>query len=43
MTSSIFTRVSVRRYEDRPVEQEKTDYLLKAAMQAPSAVHPLPF
>ena len=37
MTSSIFTRVSVRRYEDRPVEQEKTDYLLKAAMQAPSA------
>ena len=33
----IFTRHSVRRYEDRPVEQEKIELLLKAAMAAPTA------
>ena len=33
----IFKRTSIRRYLDQPVEAEKTEYLLKAAMQAPSA------
>ena len=33
----IFTRHSVRRYEDRPVEKEKIELLLKAAMAAPTA------
>ena len=32
----IFKRTSIRRYLDQPVEAEKTEYLLKAAMQAPS-------
>lgn len=39
----IFTRRSVRRYEDRPVEEEKIDLLLRAAMQAPSAVNQQPW
>ena len=29
----IFKRTSIRRYLDQPVEAEKTEYLLKAAMQ----------
>ena len=33
----IFHRISVRRYEKRPVEQEKITQILKAAMAAPSA------
>ncbi|MBR1765053.1 MAG: nitroreductase family protein [Ruminococcus sp.] len=33
----IFTRISVRRFEDRAVEPEKLTQLLRAAMQAPSA------
>lgn len=33
----IFTRVSVRKYTDQPVEAEKIDKILRAAMQAPSA------
>ncbi len=35
--NEIFTRRSIRRYVDKPVEQEKIERLLKAAMQAPSA------
>ena len=35
--NTIFTRVSIRRFEDREVEQEKIEQILKAAMQAPSA------
>jgi nitroreductase len=34
----IFTRRSIRSFEDRPVEKEKIDKLIKAAMQAPSAL-----
>ena len=34
---SIYTRVSIRKYQDRPVEKEKTEAILRAAMQAPSA------
>ncbi|WP_367950114.1 nitroreductase family protein [uncultured Dialister sp.] len=33
----IFKRTSIRRYLDQPVEAEKTEYLLKAAMQAISS------
>lgn len=39
----IFTRVSIRRYQDRPVEKEKTDAILRAAMQAPSAANQQPW
>ena len=35
--NSIFIRRSVRTYLDKPVEQEKIETLLRAAMQAPSA------
>lgn len=40
---SIFTRVSIRKYQDRPVEKEKTIAILKAAMQAPSAANQQPW
>ena len=33
----IFTRISVRKYTNQPVEAEKIDKILRAAMQAPSA------
>lgn len=39
----IFHRVSVRRYQDRPVEKEKTAAILRAAMQAPSAANQQPW
>ena len=35
--NSIFKRKSIRKYEGRPVEQEKIHLLLKAAMAAPTA------
>ena len=31
----IWSRVSVRRFEDRPVEREKIEKVLYGAMQAP--------
>ena len=40
---AIFKRKSVRKYQDRPVEKEKIDKLLKAIMQAPSAVNQQPW
>ncbi|GKX67216.1 nitroreductase family protein [Inconstantimicrobium mannanitabidum] len=39
----IFNRRSIRKYEDRPVEREKIDELLRAAMQAPSAANQQPW
>ena len=39
----LFERVSVRRYEDRPVEPEKIEALLRAAMAAPSAGNQQPW
>ncbi|MBQ7563346.1 MAG: nitroreductase family protein [Lachnospiraceae bacterium] len=39
--NSIFHRISVRRFEDRPVE--KTEAILRAAMQAPSAANQQPW
>jgi nitroreductase len=41
--NEIYTRVSVRKFEDRPVEPEKITQLLKAAMQAPSAGNQQPW
>ena len=39
----IFERVSIRRYEERPVEGEKLEALLRAAMAAPSAGNQQPW
>ena len=39
----LYTRVSIRKYQDRPVEQEKTLTILRAAMQAPSAANQQPW
>lgn len=41
--NSIFARVSIRKYQDRPVENEKTEAILRAAMQAPSAANQQPW
>ncbi|MCH3954922.1 MAG: nitroreductase family protein [Eubacterium sp.] len=40
---SIFHRISIRKYEDKPVEKEKIQKLLEAAMQAPSAGNQQPW
>ncbi|MBC8060659.1 MAG: nitroreductase family protein [Clostridiaceae bacterium] len=39
----IFNRRSIRSYENRPVEKEKIEKLLRAAMQAPSAANQQPW
>ena len=41
--NEIFHRISVRKYEDRPVEPEKIEQMLRAAMAAPSAVNQQPW
>ena len=41
--NDIFTRVSIRKYQERPVEPEKTLAILRAAMQAPSAKNQQPW
>ena len=41
--NSIFHRISVRKYEDRPVEKEKIMEILRAGMQAPSACNQQPW
>lgn len=41
--NSIYHRISVRKYENRPVEREKIESILRAAMQAPSAVDQQPW
>ena len=40
--NSIFHRISVRKYEDRPIEKEKIMEILRAGMQAPSACNQQP-
>jgi len=40
---TIFQRRSIRKYTDQPVEPEKLDFLLKAAMAAPSAMNCKPW
>ena len=39
----IFARASIRSYQDRPVEKEKIEQLLRAAMAAPTAVDQRPW
>lgn len=39
----IKSRRSIRKYEDKPVEKEKIEVLLRAAMQAPSAGNQQPW
>ena len=41
--NEIYHRVSIRKYEDRPVEEEKILQILKAAMQAPSTANQQPW
>ena len=41
--NEIFTRRSIRRYEPRPVEPEKIERILRAAMAAPSAGNQQPW
>ena len=41
--NSIFTRRSVRKFADKPVEPQKLEKLLRAAMQAPSATNQQPW
>ncbi|MCR5678123.1 MAG: nitroreductase family protein [Agathobacter sp.] len=38
--NEIFKRVSIRKYEDKPVEQEKIEKVLRAAMAAPVVLVP---
>jgi nitroreductase len=40
---TIFSRRSIRKYTDQPVEPEKLDLLLKAGMAAPSAMNCKPW
>ena len=40
---NIMTRTSIRQYKDQPVEQEKIDIMLKAAMAAPTAMNMQPW
>ena len=41
--NSIYRRVSIRRFQDRPVEKEKIEAILRSAMQAPSAANQQPW
>ena len=41
--NNIFHRISVRKYQDKPVEKEKIEAILRAAMQAPSAGNQQPW
>ena len=41
--NSIYHRVSIRKYQDKPVEPEKIEAILRAAMQAPSAANQQPW
>ncbi len=41
--NSIFTRRSIRAFEDKAVEAEKIEKILRAAMQAPSAANGQPW
>jgi len=41
--NSIFKRRSIRKYKNRPIEHDKIEKLLKAAMQAPSASNQQPW
>ena len=40
---NIFHRVSIRKFSNQPVEKEKIEQILRAAMQAPSACNQQPW
>ena len=40
--NSIFHRVSIRKYQEKKIEQEKVEQLLRAAMAASSAFNQQP-
>ena len=40
---NILARTSIRSYQDRPIEQDKIEKLLRAGMAAPSAVDKRPW
>ena len=40
---NIMTRTSIRQYKEQPIEQEKIDIMLKAAMAAPTAMNLQPW
>lgn len=40
---NIYHRVSIRKYQEKPVEKEKIETILRAAMQAPSAANQQPW
>ena len=40
---AINARRSIRKFEDKPVEKEKIELLLRAAMQAPSGTNEQPW
>ncbi|MBQ6359176.1 MAG: nitroreductase family protein, partial [Clostridia bacterium] len=41
--NSMYHRISVRKYQDKPVEREKIEAMLRSAMQAPSAGNQQPW
>lgn len=41
--NTIFNRVSIRKYQDKPIENSKVELLLRAAMAAPSARNQQPW
>ena len=41
--NNLFTRVSIRKYQPKPVEPDKLEAILRAAMQAPSAANQQPW
>ena len=41
--NSLYHRVSIRKYQNQPVEKEKIEAILRAAMQAPSAGNQQPW
>lgn len=41
--NNIYHRVSIRKYQDRPVEKDKIEAILRSAMQSPSAANQQPW
>ena len=41
--NSVYHRVSIRKYQDKPIEEYKIEAILRAAMQAPSAGNQQPW
>lgn len=41
--ANLFTRVSIRKFQDRKIEKKDLEYILRAAMAAPSAGNQQPW